>query len=298
MPDTTSGFDWAKWLPIIISGAGTGAKIVGGIKEGQATNKAIEYNAQAAKDALALMAGMFGLEYGNKAPYRAAGTLALPKLLGMSGLSGAGLPKTPDQGAPMSPSLAAVFKSANIPLPAGTTTAGSLGDAMAMQPQFGDISTQGIHSRLGGVASGALTGLGIGGAAKGIGGALLSPAKGALLGPAMVAGPAIGAIAGLFDNNNSDKNFASTGINRVSDWTWNTLMPAVKAGQISPQDAESAFNDVWGKWESSMRNVPNFNQGVYDRSVASQRQYFTPFFDELSRLKQTSGAGSSSVPTA
>lgn len=278
MAASTAGFDWAKWLPIIIGGAETGAGIIGGIRQTNAANRAQEYNAQAAKDALALMGGMFGLEYGAKAPYRAAGTMALPALLSKSGLTGQ-LPLTPDQGAPMSPSLAAVFKSANIPLPAGTTAAGSLGAAMEMQPEFGDISTKGINSRLGQMGSRALSGAGLGATVGNI-----VPGVGTLVGGA--AGALYGGLSGLFDNNNADKDFASTGINRVSDWTWNTLMPAVKAGQISPQDAENAFNDVWGKWESSMKNVPNFNQGVYDRSVATQRQYFQPFFNEINRLKQ------------
>jgi hypothetical protein len=284
------GFDWAKWLPLIIGGAGTAAGIVGGVKQGQATDKAIEYNAQAAKDALALMAGMFALEYGNKSPYRAAGTAALPKLMGMSGLDGSKLPLTPDQGAPMSKSLADIFRSANIPVPAGAGGSGGgggLGAALAGQPKFDDISTKGIHSRLGGVVGGALGGFGAGSMAAGVEKAFLGPALSAALGPATLGiAPAVGAIAGLFDNNNSDKDFASTGINRVSDWTWKTLMPAVKAGQISPQDAEAAFNEVWGKWEGSMRGTKSFNSGVADKSIASQRQYFQPFFDQINQFKQ------------
>lgn len=272
-----TGFDWAKWLPLIIGGVGTGAGVVGGIKQANAAGRAVEYNAQAAKDALALMGGMFALEYGNKAPYRALGTAAIPQFAAMSGLKGFTPPLTPDQGAPMSPSLAAIFKSANIPL--ASFGGGGLGGAMALQPDFSDISTKGINSRLGQMAGRAVGGAGLGATAGSI-----VPGVGTAIGAA--GGALYGGLSGLFDNNNADKNFASTGINRVSDWTWNTLMPAVKSGQISPQDAENAFNDVWGKWESSMKQVPNFNQDVYNRSVATQRQYFNPFFEEINRLKQ------------
>lgn len=285
MATDKTGFDWDKWLRLIFGGASTAAGIVGGVKQAGAIDKATEYNAQAAKDALALMAGMFALEYGNKAPYRAAGTAALPKLMAMSGLDGSTLPKTPDQGAPMAKSLADVFRSANIPLPSGAGGPGLAG-ALSGQPGFDDISTKGINSRMGQVLGGVTGGVGGGAAAKGLMGAFMGPAAGATLGMAPLAGAAIGGLKGLFDNNNSDKNFASEGINRVSDWTWKTLMPAVKAGQVSPQDAEAAFNEVWGKWENSMKGVPNFNQGVYDRSVASQRQYFQPFFDQINQLKQ------------
>ena len=287
--------DWATWGPLILGGAGVGAQIYGAKSQAGAMDKATEANAEAAKRAISLLAGQWALNYGNQAPYRALGTSAMQNLSrfpAFKGIDFSAFPKTPDQGAPTSPALADVFRSAGIPVPGGGGAPGGLEGALAGQPQFGDISTKGIQSRGSRILSGALGGAGVGGAAKFLGGALMSPAlSAATLGMAPVAGAAIGAIKGAFDNNNPDKNFASTGINRVSDWTWNTLMPAVKSGQISPQDAEAAFNDVWGKWETSMSQTPGFNKDVAAKSVASQRQYFQPFFTELSKLKQTSVAG-------
>ena len=288
--------DWATWGPIITGAAGVGANIYGASKQAGAMDKATEANAEAAKRAISLLAGQWALNYGNQAPYRALGTSAMQNLSrfpAFKGIDFRAFPKTPDQGAPTSPALADVFRSAGIPVPGGGGAPGGLEGALTGQPQFGDISTKGIQSRGSRILGGALGGAGIGGAAKFLGGALMSPALGAAtLGMAPVAGAAIGAIKGAFDNNNPDKNFATEGINRVSPWVWNTLMPAVKSGQVSPQDAENALNDVLGKWESSMANTPGFNKDVLQRSVTSQRGYLQPFYDEMNRLKQpTTGTG-------
>lgn len=290
--------DWGTWGPLILGGASVGANLYGAAKQAGAMDKATEANAEAAKRAISLLAGQWALNYGNQAPYRALGTSAMQNLSrfpAFKGIDFSQFPKTPDQGAPTSPALADVFRSAGIPVPGGGGAPGGLEGALAGQPQFGDISTKGIQSRGSRILQGALGG-GFGGSTVAGAGNLASKA---LLGGALrfstpwmaAGGAALGAIRGAFDNNNPDKDFASTGINRVSDWTWNTLMPAVKSGQISPQDAENAFNDVWGKWETSMAKTPGFNKDVAASSSATQRQYFQPFFSELSRLKQPSGVG-------
>jgi hypothetical protein len=224
---------------------------------------------------------MYQTQRNDLAPYRAAGTNALANIQGWK-------PNDPNRHLskvdfstfkppPMSPALSKL-----------SSTGGNAFSPEAPPPSFGDISTKGIHSRASGVLGGALGGFGAGMAGKAGLNAFASPALGAALGPATLgAAPAIGAIAGLFDNNNSDKDFATTGIQRVSDWTWKNLMPAVRSGQISPDDAENQFNNVWSQWEASMRNTPNFNSGVADRSVASQKQYFQPFFDQLNQIRQS-----------
>ena len=294
--------DWGVWGPLILGGAGVGAQIYGAKSQAGAMDKATEANAEAAKRAISLLAGQWALNYGNQAPYRALGTSAMQNLSrfpAFKGIDFSAFPKTPDQGAPTSPALADVFRSAGIPVPGGGGAPGGLAAALEGQPQFGDISTKGIQSRGSRILGSALGGAGIGMGAKALGGALMSPAlSAATLGMAPVAGAAIGAIRGAFDNNNPDKNFASEGINRVSDWTWNTLMPAVKSGQISPQDAENAFNDVWGKWETSMIQTPGFNKDVAAKSIASQRQYFQPFYDEINRLKQPTTGTSGTTSTS
>ena len=278
--------DWATWGPIITGAATAGANIYGAAKQSGAMNKATEANAEAAKRAISLLAGQWALNYGNQAPYRALGTSAMQNLSrfpAFKGINFSQFPKTPDQGAPTSPALADGFREAGIPVPGGGGVPGGLQGALAGQPQFGDISTSGINSRLGGAAKGALAGAGTGAAL----GSVL-PGFGTAVGAA--GGAIIGGAKGLWDTNNPDKNFASTGINRVSDWTWKNLVPAMQSGQISPDDAEKAFNDVWSKWEGSMRSTPGFNTGVADKSIASQRQYFQPFYDEVNKLRQPSSA--------
>ena len=297
------GIDWGEWLKVLIpAGVSAGAGIYGASKQSGAIDKATEANAEAAKRAISLLAGQWALNYGNQAPFRWLGTSVMPNLSrfpAFKGIDFSHMPKTPDQGAPTSPALADVFRSAGIPVPGGGGAPGGLEGALAGQPQFGDISTKGIQSRGSRILGGALGGAGIGMGAKALGGALMSPALGAAtLGMAPVAGAAIGAIRGAFDNNNPDKNFATEGINRVSPWVWNTLMPAVKSGQVSPQDAENALNDVLGKWESSMANTPGFNKDVLQRSVTSQRGYLQPFYDEINRLKQPTGGTSGTTTTS
>ena len=294
------GINWGEWLKVIIpTAASAGAGLYGASKQAGAMDKATEANAEAAKRAISLLAGQWALNYGNQAPFRWLGTSAMPNLSrfpAFKGIDFSQMPKTPDQGAPTSPALADVFRSAGIPVPGGGGAPGGLEGALAGQPQFGDISTKGIQSRGSRILQGALGG-GTGGAsAAGIG----NLASKGLLGGALrfstpwmaAGGAALGAIRGAFDNNNPDKDFATEGINRVSPWVWNTLMPAVKSGQVSPQDAENALNDVLGKWESSMANTPGFNKDVLQRSVTSQRGYLQPFYDEMNRLKQpTTGTG-------
>lgn len=270
--------DWERILPTLIgAGAQLGGNIYGAKTQAGSIDKAAQIGAQTAQQQLNATLAMYGLQRGDRAPLRAVGVNALNTLQNWK----------PGQQNALSPTNLSQFKPNQVDLPPqlSSMTTGGAGNAFS-PPSFGDISTQGIHSRLGGVASGALGGLGFGGAAKLGANAFLSPAKAAALGPiSLAAGPAIGAIKGLFDNNNSDKSFATTGIERVGPWVWNSILPAVKSGQMSPDQAEQAVNQTLQQWEASMRNTPNFNQDVLQRSVTSQRQYLQPFFDEMNRLK-------------
>jgi len=313
----------ASWLvPLIVGGAGVAGGIYAANKQVGGLDKASDLQAKAAQDSLSAILQMWGIQRNDLAPYRAVGLAALKNLqnwnphdMQRTNMSLADLSKFSADKVTLPPGLAALApgsgstwggsSSGGAAAPGGATGApgspsGGLPGAPMTGPDFSDISTSGIHSRLGGVVGGALAGLGVGAGVKGVGGALLSGAKGALLGPAMVAGPAIGAIKGLFDNNNSDKDWASTSINRVSDWTWNTLVPAMKSGQISADDGLNAFNTVWGKWETQMTDpksgIPNFNQDVAQRSIASQKQYFQPFFTLANQLKQAVPAGTGGAP--
>lgn len=275
------------WLPLILSGGGAIGSAVGAKVQAGASDRAAEIGAQTAQKQLDAMLGMYGQNRADLAPYRAAGVNALANIQNWK-------PNDPNRklgrvdfskfqtpaggyggGSDLPPSLARL------------TTGG--GNALA-GPTFNDISTQGIHSRLGGVATNALAGAGIGGIGGGVAGKLLGASGGTLGkfgGPlGMAAGAGIGAIGGLFDNNNSDKNFATEGINRVGPWAWNTLMPAAQRGEITPDQAEQQLNESLRQWEASMRNTPNFNKDVLAKSVTSQRQYLAPFFDQLNQLRQ------------
>lgn len=90
----------------------------------------------------------------------------------------------------------------------------------------------------------------------------------------------------FFGGNNPDKNFASNTVNQLSNWTWNTLMPAVKSGQVTPDQALQSFNQAWSTWENTLRSTPGMDSGVIERSISSQRQYFQPFFTEIDKLRQ------------
>ena len=279
----------SKWLPLILTGAGIGGSIAGAKIQAGSSDRATELQSQSAQKQLDALLTMYGLNRNDLAPYRAAGTNALANMqtLGPPSQWKPGSTAGKYTSVPFS-----TFKPNQVSLPPALsrlTTAGSAGGNAMMggpggTPRFDDISTKGINSRAGilkngltGAASGAATGAQFGGPI------------GALVGG--VAGGAISGFGGgLFDNNNSDKNFATTGINRVSDWTWNTLMPKVRSGEVTPDDAETQFNSVWSQWESSMRGTKGFNSGVADKSIASQKAYFQPFYSELNQIRSTKPA--------
>ena len=161
---------------------------------------------------------------------------------------------------------------------------GASGDTGSVygSPGFSDIPTSGIHGRASGVGGRAVTGAGIGATAGSI-----IPGVGTAVGAA--GGAIYGGLAGLFDSDNADKSFATEGINRVGPWVWNTIVPAVKAGSMTPDEAEQAVNQVLGQWQKSMENTPGFNKDVLQSSVTSQRQYLQPFFDQMNQLRQGQG---------
>jgi len=293
------GINWASILPYLIAGGTSAAgQIIGAKTQAGASDRAAELGYQSGQQQLNALVNMYGLERGDRAPMRAVGLNALDALQKWDFKPGANNA--------LKPVDFSKYKPNTIDLPPElrrlTTPGAGAGNALAPgasgdtgsvygSPGFSDISTSGIHSRLGGVASGALSGLGIGGTA-GLGANTAAKVLGSSLKVTPLgwaAGPAIGAVSGLFDNNNSDKNFATEGINRVGPWVWNTVMPAVKAGSMTPDEAEQAVNQVLGQWEQSMRSTPGFNQDVLQRSVTSQRQYLQPFYDQLNQLRQGQG---------
>lgn len=285
-------FDWKKWLPLIFGGGTAAAGVLGTRAQTGALNKAQETQKESTERALKLLAGMWALQYGNMAPYRAAGTAALPQLLKMSKVDpGIVMPPSAGAQAPAGApsgdaSLAAVLRSAGIDIP-GLGGSGGLQTALSTAPQFTDIPFKGDASLGGRLMGGVGTGASLAGLAGKVGLGTKIGAFGGPLGLAIGAGAGagIGALSKLFDNNNADKDFASAGINRVSDWTWNTLMPAIKRGEISPDEGQQAFERVFGTWETSMRNQPGFDKGVAEKSVQSQRGYFAPFFEQINALK-------------
>ena len=273
----------SKWLPLILTGASVGGSIVGSKIQAGSSDRAAELQSQSAQKQLDALLTMYGLNRNDLAPYRAAGTNALANMqtLGPPSQWKPGSTAGKYTSVPFSQ-----FKPDQVSLPPALsrlTTAGSAGgNAMGGStgtPRFDDIPTAGIHSRLGGIGGNAMSGAGLGATAGSV-----VPGIGTAAGAA--GGAMYGAISGLWDNNNSDKNFATTGINRVSDWTWNTLMPKVRSGEVTPDDAEAQFNSVWSQWESSMRGTKGFNSGVADKSVSSQKAYFKPFYDEMAALRQ------------
>lgn len=264
---------WEKWLPVILGGGAVAGQVLGTKAAVGSSDRAADLQYKSGQEQLNALLGMYGLERGDRAPARAVGLNALNTLQNWK-------PGGPN---PMAKVDFSQFKPNTIDLPpqlSRLTTGG--GNALVGNgtPTFSDLPTSGIHGRPSGVAGRAATGAGLGATIGSV-----VPGVGTAVGAG--AGALYGGIAGLLDNNNADKDFASQGINRVSEWTWNTLMPSVRNGQIAPDDAERQFNQVFSSWENSMRNTPGFNSGVLQRSIDSQRGYFQPFFDEINRLKQT-----------
>ncbi len=273
----------SRWLPLILTGGSVAGSVVGSKVAAGASDRASEIGAQTAQKQLDAMLGMYGQNRADLAPYRAAGVNALANIQNWKPNDPNRKTSSVDFSKFQTPGGGGYGGGSDLPPSLARLTTGG-GNALA-GPTFGDIPTQGIHSRLGGVAKNALSGFGIGSTAAGVGKAVLGSAlKVTPLGWA--AGPAIGAVSGLFDNNNSDKNFATEGINRVGPWAWNTLMPAAQRGEITPDQAEQQLNESLRQWEESMRNTPNFNKDVLAKSVTSQRQYLAPFFDQLNQLRQ------------
>jgi len=293
------GINWASILPYLIGGGANAVGTVLGAKtQAGASDRAADLQYQANQQGMSSLVNMYGLERGDRAPMRAVGLNALDAVQKWDFKPGANNA--------LKPVDFSKYKPNQIDLPPElrrlTTPGAGAGNALAPgasgdtgsvygSPGFSDISTKGIHSRLGGVASGALGGLGFGltagAGANALSGALGSALKVTPIGWA--AGPAIGAVKGLFDNNNSDKDFATEGINRVAPWVWNTIVPAVKSGSMTPDEAEQAVNQTLSQWEQSMRSTPGFNQDVLQRSVTSQRQYLEPFFTQMNQLRQGQG---------
>lgn len=271
----------SKYLPLILTGGSIAGNVIGSKVQAGAIDKSAELQAQSAQKQLDALLGMYQTQRNDLAPYRAAGTNALANIQGWK-------PNDPNRHLskvdfstfkppPMSPALSKL-----------SSTGGNAFSPEAPPPSFGDISTKGIHSRGQGALSGALGGFGAGLAGKTALNAFAGPALSAALGPATLGiAPAVGAIKGaLFDNDNADSSFATKGIQRVSDWTWKSLVPAVKAGQISPDDAQAQFENVWSQWQDSMKNTPGFNKDVLNQSITSQRQYFQPFFTTLDEIRR------------
>lgn len=268
----------SKWLPLILTGGSIAGSVIGAKTQAGASDRAAELEAQTAQKQLDAALMLYGTNRNDLAPYRAVGTNALAALQSFN---------PNDRNRTLPPVDFNKFKPDQISLPGGLARLGSpglggnalVGGGGGGPVNFSDIPTSGISggNALGRIAGGAAAGAGLGS---------VLPVFGTAAGAA--GGALVGGLRSLFDNNNADKNFATTGINRVSDWTWNSLMPAVRSGQITPDEAEAQFNNVWGQWEQSMRGTPNFNTGVLDRSIASQKQYFQPFFTELNQLRTTS----------
>lgn len=276
------GIDWGRMLPELIgAGASAGGQIAGAKIAAGGYEKAGQLQAQSAQQQLNALLGMYGLARGERAPHRAVGVSALNTLQNWK-------PGGQNAFAPVDLSK---FRPNQVDLPpqlSGMMTGG----ANAFSPGgggFSDISTKGIQSRGSRIAGGALTGAGLGMTGAGLGNAFVGGLTKFSMPWMAAAGAGIGAIKGAFDNNNPDKNFATEGINRVGPWVWNTVMPAVKSGQMTPEEAEQAVNQTLGQWEQSMRQVPGFNEGVLARSVASQRQYLQPFFDQINQFRQGQG---------
>jgi hypothetical protein len=282
------GINWASILPYLIAGGTSAAgQIIGAKTQAGASDRAAELGYQSGQQQLNALVNMYGLERGDRAPMRAVGLNALDTLQNWKpGATNALKPVDMSKYKPNTIDLPPELRRLTTPgAGAGNALApGASGDTGSVygSPGFSDISTSGIHGRAAGVGGRAVTGAGIGATAGSI-----IPGVGTAVGAA--GGAIYGGLSGLFDNDNSDQNFATEGINRVGPWVWNTVMPAVKAGSMTPDEAEQAVNQVLGQWEQSMRSTPGFNPDVLQRSVTSQRQYLQPFYDQLNQFRQGQG---------
>jgi len=282
------GIDWASILPYLIGGgANAVGTVIGAKTQAGASDRAAELGYQSGQQQLSSLVNMYGLERGDRAPMRAVGLNALATLQNWKpGATNALKPVDLSKYKPNQIDLPPELRRLTTPgAGAGNALApGASGDTGSVygSPGFSDISQRGIHGRAAGVGGRAVTGAGIGATAGSI-----IPGVGTAVGAA--GGAIYGGLAGLFDNNNSDKDFAREGINRVGPWVWNTIVPAVKSGTMTPDEAEQAVNQVLGQWKKSMENTPGFDKDVMERSVTSQRQYLQPFYDQLNQFRQGQG---------
>lgn len=97
---------------------------------------------------------------------------------------------------------------------------------------------------------------------------------------------------GLFGSYNSSKDSATTGVNLLSDWTWNKLKPAIERGELTPDQGLEIFNTWWAQWIQSMKDA-GVAPRIIESSIADQSRYIVKDFNNF-----ISGLGTTSAPGA
>lgn len=167
----------------------------------------------------------------------------------------------------------------------GNSLAG-LGSGTGSYPSSSTLASQSQQNSAIRGAEGALGGIAVGAGISALG---LATASIPILAAIPFVGPilaGVGALIGrLWNNHNPDKTWASNAVNEVSKQTWGPnldgnggIAGAVKAGQLTPEQANGAFQGLWQGWITAMKNA-GVDQSIIDRSVQSQSGYFKPALD-------------------
>lgn len=205
----TPGFDWAKWLPVIIPSAAAG---VTGYLGYRAAGNATEAQAQSARESMGLLRDIYGQNRADEAPWRAGGGYALNAME-----RGLGLPMT--------------YQGDNM----GGGQAGSPLNSTFTSPLLGQNPGswgRGVGRTLAGAGAGALAG----GAIGAIGGPI-----------GLAAGAGVGATSTLFGRGRREadqivpmQNAVSTEIDRIN----REVEARRQQGTLTQQDLATAGNTV------------------------------------------------------